>query len=157
MTSRGHLKFGAVLIAIMAVAAAAAPARADVTCSVVEIEASMGTKPSVDGELRQFEKRFKRPPYSSWNTFKRLGGTTATLAPQSESDVQLVHGKVGMLLRDVIERSGKRARLSIGVTLDDSAGKRVVDTKINVDAGDWFMWARPMPGDKGHLVALSCK
>ena len=88
--------------------AAAAPARADVTCSVVEIEASTGTKPSVDGELRQFEKRFKRPPYSSWNTFKRLGGTTATLAPQSESDVQLVHGKVGMLLRDVIERSGKQ-------------------------------------------------
>jgi hypothetical protein len=83
MTSRGHLKFGAVLIAIMAVAAAAAPARADVTCSVVEIEASTGTKPSVDGELRQFEKRFKRPPYSSWNTFKRLGGTAATLAPQT--------------------------------------------------------------------------
>ena len=153
------MKFGvsAVLLAVVAVAAAAAPARADVNCSVVEIEASTAASPSVDGDLRQFEKRFKRPPYSSWNSFKRLGGTTVTLAPQKQGDAQLVHGKVGLLLRDVIERGGKRPRLSIGVTLDDSAGKRVVDTKINVDAGDWFMWARPMPGDKGHLVALSCK
>jgi hypothetical protein len=142
----------------VAVTALAVPAaRADVTCSVVEIEASSASAPSIDPDLKAFEKKFKRPPMSSWNVFKKLGGTSLSLAPQQVGAATLVHGKLGLLLRDVITREGKKPRFSLGLTVDDAAGKRVVDTKVGVDAGDYVIPARPLPGDKGHLIAISCR
>lgn len=147
----------AVLVFGLAAVAAAPLAHADVACSVVEIEATVGDRPSVDPELKALERKLKKPPFSSWNTFKRLGATSLALAPAKVGEAQLVHGKLGVMLRDVSERGGKRPRLAMGVTLDDAAGRRVVDTKINVDAGDWFMLGRSLPGNKGHLIALNCK
>ena len=67
----------------LGVVVAPAAARADVTCSIVEIEASSGSAPSIDPELKALERKFKRPPLSSWNVFKKLGGASLTLAPGS--------------------------------------------------------------------------
>lgn len=133
------------------------PARADVTCSIVEIEASTGSAPSIDGELKALERKFKRPPLSSWNVFKKLGGTSLTLKPQQVGSAPLVHGTFGLMLRDVTERAGKKPRFGLGITIDDAAGKRVVDLRVGVDAGDYVIPARSMPGDKGHLVAITCR
>jgi len=141
----------------LGVVAAPAAARADVTCSIVEIEASSGSAPAIDPELKALERKFKRPPLSSWNVFKKLGGASLTLAPQQAGATTLVHGKLGLLLRDVNERPGKKPRLGLGITIDDTNGKRVVDIKVGVDAGDYVIPARPLPGDKGHLVAVTCK
>ena len=49
------------------------------------------------------------------------------------------------------------AGAAIDITIDDTNGKRVVDIKVGVDAGDYVIPARPLPGDKGHLVAVTCK
>ena len=78
-------------------------------------------------------------------------------APARRGRANLVHGKFGLLLRDINERPGKKPRLGLGITIDDTAGKRVVDIKVGVDAGDYVIPARPLPGDKGHLVAVTCK
>ncbi len=137
--------------------AAVPTARADVTCSITEIEASSGAAPSIDPELKALEKKFKRPPLSSWNVFKKLGRSSLTLAPQQAGAATLVHGKFGLLLRDVTERAGRKSRLGLGITIDDTAGKRVVDIKVGVDVGDYVIPARPLPGDKGQLVAVTCK
>lgn len=142
---------------VLGVLVAPSAARADVTCSIVEIEASSSSAPAIDPDLKALEKKFKRPPLSSWNTFKKLGGTSLTLAPQQAGAANLVHGKFGLLLRDINERPGKKPRLGLGITIDDTAGKRVVDIKVGVDAGDYVIPARPLPGDKGHLVAVTCK
>ncbi|MBK9030437.1 MAG: hypothetical protein IPL61_03700 [Myxococcales bacterium] len=156
MSSISH-RVIAVLVFGLAAVAAAPIARADVACSIVEIEATVTDRPSVDPDLKALERKLKKPPFSSWNAFKRLGATSLTLAPAKVGEAQLVHGKLGVMLRDVSERGGKRPRLAMAVTLDDAAGRRVVDTKINVDAGDWFMLGRSLPGNKGHLIALNCK
>ena len=55
------------------------------------------------------------------------------------------------------ERAGRKSRLGLGITIDDTAGKRVVDIKVGVDVGDYVIPARPLPGDKGQLVAVTCK
>lgn len=132
-------------------------ASADVDCTVLEIEASKADAPSTDPDLKPLERKLKKPPLSSWNSFKRLGSSQVKLAPQQVGSVSLVHGKAGVLLREVNERAGKKPRVSLGITLDDTGGKRFIDTKVNVDAGDYFVVARPLPADKGHLVALTCK
>jgi hypothetical protein len=144
-------------LALTALVAFAAPARADVACSVWEIEASSAEAPSVDPELKPLERKLKKPPFSSWNVFKRLGNHNVSLAAQQVGEVSLVHGKAALLLREVSQRPGKKPRVSLGITLDDAGGKRVIDTKFNVDSGDFFVVGRSLPENKGQLVALTCK
>lgn len=132
-------------------------ASADVACLIWEIEASSAATPAVDPTLKPLERKLKKPPFSSWNVFKRLGAHTLSLAPQQVGAVTLVHGKAGLLFREVTTRDGKKPRLALGITLDDGSGKRVVDTKLNVDAGDFVVVGRSLPADKGQLVALTCK
>lgn len=137
----------------------AGEARAEgaVACTVLEIEASTADAPAMDGELKPLEKKLKKPPFSSWNTFKRLGAHAVTLEPMKAGSLTLVHGKAGLLLRDVTARDKKKPRVQLGITLDDAEGKRVLDSKVNVDAGDFLVVGRSLRGGKGQLVALTCK
>jgi hypothetical protein len=73
------------------------------------------------------------------------------------SSLTLVHGKAGLLLREVTARDKKKPRVQLGITLDDADGKRVLDSKVNVDAGDYLVVGRSLRGGKGQLVALTCK
>lgn len=135
-----------------------AVAEADpVACSVLEIEASTSAAPAVDPELRPLEKKLKKPPFSSWNTFKRLGSHAVSLEPMKATTLTLVHGKAGLLLREVTARDKKKARVALGITLDDADGKRVLDSKVAVDAGDFLVVGRSLRGGNGQLVALTCK
>lgn len=163
---RRSIKRGAMkLVILTAVAVAAllfpgvAPARAEtaVTCTVLEIEASSTAAPSIDVELRPLEKKLKKPPFSSWNTFKRLGTQSAPLELMKATTVTLVHGKAGLLLREVTTREKKKPRVALGITLDDEDGKRTLDTKVQVDAGDYLVVGRSLRGGKGQLVAVSCR
>ena len=153
MTSLGRLASAAAAIGLVAFAA---PARAEIACTVLEIEAATAATPSIDPKLRPLERKLKKPPFTSWNSFQQLGTTQLGLDLQKSASAALVHGKINLHVRDVIERPGKRARLQLGIALDDGAGKRVIDTKVNVDVGDYFVAGRPLPGDKGHLVAVTC-
>jgi len=154
----GHLLAGAAL-AMMAMIVAPRPATAapKVSCDVLEIEASSGPKPSVDPDLRALQKKLSKPPFSSWNVFKRLGSYQLALEAMKAGHLKLIHGEAEIILRDVTGAGGKKARVSLGITLDDASGKRVLDSKVAVDAGDYIVVGRSLKGNKGHLVALSCK
>ena len=132
-------------------------AQADVTCSIWEIEASSAAAPAVDAELKPLERKLKKPPFASWNVFKRVGAHSLKLAPQQVGDATLVHGKAGLLFRDITSRDGKKPRVALGITLDDDGGKRIIDTKINVDAGDFFLVGQSLSASKSQLVAFSCR
>jgi hypothetical protein len=145
------------LTALATVAAAPAAAHADaVTCSIIEIEASTAAPPSMDPGLKPLEKKLRRPPFSSWNNFKKLGAQALTLETMKPAVASLVHGKATLILRDMQPPGAKKSRLSLGISLDDDAGKRVLDSKVNVDASDYFVVGRSLAGNKGHLVALTC-
>lgn len=145
-------------LAFTATAVAAPAAHADsVTCSIIEIEASTGEPPAIDGALKPLEKKLRKPPFSSWNNFKQLGSQSVSLEAMKPGTVGLVHGQATLLLRELSTGGGKKARLSLGITLDDQDRKRVLDSKVNVDAGEYFVAGRSLPGNKGHLVALTCK
>jgi hypothetical protein len=148
-----------ILTTLIGLAAFAPDARADspVACNVMEIEASTSNAAAIDGDLKPIEKKLKKPPFSSWNTFKSLGGHQITLEPMKAGTLTLVHGKASLLLREVTARAPKKTRIGLGVTLDDADGKRVFDSKLSVDAGDYLVVARSMKGNKAQLLAMSCK
>ena len=148
---------GALAAAGLTVAAPAAHADAAVTCTIIEIEAATGDAPAMDGALKPLEKKLRKPPFSSWNSFKQLGSQAVGLETMKPSAFGLVHGRATLLLRDASANGGKKPRLSLGIALDDQTGKRVLDSKVNFDAGDFIVVGRSLPGNKGHLVALSCR
>ncbi len=148
---------GAVAVLLSIVAVPTARADGNVTCAIIEIEASSADAPSMDAALAPIEKKLRRPPFSSWNNFKQLGSQSLTLEPMKPGSTGLVHGKATLLLRELTTAGGKKPRVSLGVTLDDGGGKRVLDSKVAVDAGDYLVVGRSLPGGKGQLVALNCR
>lgn len=137
--------------------ASAAHADTPVSCAVVEIEATTSDAPSIGAELRPLEKKLKKPPFSSWNTFKQLGSHAVTLETMKSSTLTLTHGKAQLLLREVTTRGQKKTRISLGIAVDDAEGKRVLDSKVAVDAGDYLVVGRSLKGNRGHLLAMNCK
>jgi len=150
-----------IVAAVAAMALLVAPRRAaaapKVACTVLEIEASSTDKPSVDAELKPLEKKLRKPPFSSWNTFKQLGAHQLDLELMKAGELTLHHGKASLILRDLTIGTAKKARVSLGITLDDATGKRVLDSKVAVDAGDYIVVGRSLKGNRGHLVALRCQ
>ena len=65
-------------------------------------------------------------------------------------------GRADILFRDIDHGAGKKSRVALTVTMDDQSGKRVLETKFNVDTGDFFVLGRTLPNNDGHLLALSC-
>lgn len=151
------LTTAALAIGALAITTPVAYADNPVACTVVEIEASTTDAPAIGPELRPLEKKLKKPPFSSWNTFKQLGSHAVTLEPMKASTLTLVHGKAQLLLREVTAKGQKKARISLGINVDDADGKRVVDTKVNVDAGDYLVVGRSLKNNRGHLIAMNCK
>jgi hypothetical protein len=145
------------MMSALAITAPAARADAPVSCTVVEIEASTTDAPSVGGELRPLEKKLKKPPFSSWNTFKQLGAHVVSLEPMKASTLTLTLGKAQLLLREVTVKGPKKTRIALGISLDDADGKRVLDSKVAVDAGDYLVVGRSLKGNRGHLLAMNCK
>jgi hypothetical protein len=137
--------------------ARAAQADTSIACTVVEIEASSGDAPSMDAELKPLEKKLKKPPFSSWNTFKQLGSHAITLEVMKAGNLTLTHGKAQLLLREVTAKGAKKTRIALGISLDDADGKRVLDSKVAVDAGDYLVVGRSLKGNRGHLLAMNCK
>ena len=148
---------GAVALGLSITGAPEARADGAVSCTVLEIEASTTDAPAVDGGLKPLERKLRKPPFSSWNTFKQLGSSSLSLEAMKPGSLGLIHGHATLLLRDSAAAGGKKARLSLGITLDDGDGKRVLDSKVNFDAGDYIVVGRSLPANKGHLVAVSCR
>ena len=140
------------LAACLLVLALATPAFAgDADCDYLEISATSGKTPAVDPELKPLEKKLTHPPLSSWNTFHKLSGGHVTLERLKAQTLSLHEGRAAILLRD---RKDKRIDLTINI--DDGGGKRVLDSKQSVNAGEWNAWGHNVKDD-GHILALTCK
>jgi hypothetical protein len=125
-----------------------------IDCDVVEVVATTTDKPGMDGDLVGLEKKLKKPPFSSWNTFKVLSRATKSLALLRAETITLNRGSITILLRDVSD--AVKPRLGLTITVDDVDGKRVMDTKVNVDAGESFVVGRSLANNEGHVLAISC-
>lgn len=137
---------------------AAPPAQKELKadCEFVEISATTTATPKIDSELASMERKLKKPPFSSWNTFKQVTRVARPLVQLKSEAVKLSTGSVSVLLREVTGVGSKRPRLALSVTMDDTDGKRVMDTKVNVDAGEFFLIGRSLANNAGHVLALSC-
>ena len=141
-------------LAAALVAALATPAFAgDSDCGFIEISASKADKPAMDGDLKPLEKKFKKAPFSAWNVFKKLASGSVSLTKNKPETLTLKQGKASVMLRD---RTDKRIELT--VTMDNAAGKRVLEAKPAFKAGDWLMVGEPGgANDDGHILAVTCK
>lgn len=141
----------AVIIACVAVAARLAQADDKADCRYLEIAASTDRSAAIDPELQPLEKKLKKPPFASWNTFHKLSGGPLTLVKHKPDALKLARGAASLVLRD---RNDKRIELTIAI--DGADGTRVLDTKQAMAVGDWSVWVHNVKDD-GHILALTCK
>jgi hypothetical protein len=140
----------------MAVLTSTAWADDSVDCGLLEIRASTSDTAKVADQLKVLEKKLKRPPFSSWNTFELLSSNQRTLPLLKAQTLKLTDGQATVLYRENTEGK-KKKRLALTVTMDDKEGKRVVDIKVNVDVDDYVVVGRSIDnGKNGHVLALSC-
>ena len=144
---------GRLWLALAFVLGSAAPALADdkAECDYLEISASSGKAPAMDGELKPLEKKLKKPPFSSWNVFHTLASGHVTLQKLKAESPAIKQGKAQLLLRDRTDK-----RLELTVTIDAADGKRVLDNKQSANAGEWLLFGQNV-GDNGHILALTCR
>jgi hypothetical protein len=144
---------GRLWLALAFVVGSAVPAFADdkAECDYLEISASSGKEAAMDAELKPLEKKLKKPPFSSWNTFHTLSSGHVTLSKLKSDTPKLKQGSASLLLRERTEK-----RLELTITIDGPDGKRVIDNKQSANIGEWLLFGQNV-GDNGHIVALTCK
>ncbi len=123
-----------------------------VSCEFLEITASSGTTPSVDASLDKLKKKFKKPPFSSWNVFKLDHSEQKTLQQKKAETITLKKGSVEAKLFGIVNKS--QLRLSISLTVAD---KNIVNTTATFEGGDYLVYGHSLPNNDGHLLALTCK
>ena len=129
-----------------------APPPVTVSCDFLEITASSGAAPSVDPALVALSKKFKKPPFSSWNVFKLDHKEQKALQQKKLETVMLKKGQVEAKLFGIVNKS--QVRLSIALTVSD---KNIVNTTATFEGGDYLVYGHSLPNNDGHLLALTCK
>jgi hypothetical protein len=135
------------------------PAFAEETlkCEVVEIIASTTDKPSIDGDLKDLEKKLRTGPFSAYNTFVKSARLARQAARLKAERYDTPKGAVEIVIRGLDRPAKKRPRLSLGVQLEDEAGKQYIDADMSVDAGDFLLFARPAGNKQTIVTALGCR
>ena len=143
-------------LAALVVAALASPAHAgDADCDFVEISATNAKDAkdaTIDPELKAVEKKLKKPPFTAWNSFKKLSSGTLSLTANKAETLSLKQGSSSVMLRG---RTPKRVELT--VTMDNASGKRILDAKPAFKAGDWLLLVGTNAKDDGHILGLTCR
>lgn len=145
----------AVVLSLAIMPRAHAQAQADqAACTFFEIKAS-NAEPGIDSQLKTLARKLSKPPFSSWKTFKLVKRHDKKLERMKAEDIRLADGSKLQALYH--QRSGgTKARFSLSVTLDDKNGRRALDTKISVDAGDYFLIAMSTGSESSDILALTC-
>jgi len=157
--AKGQGKKGAAPAAATQVTAMPATPQ-QVDCAVYEMAASSG-KPDVDPALRPLQRKLKKPPFSSWTTFKLLKKHDQQAVQQKPLLLPLYTGsKLSLLYLDISSSPGKKVRLRMAFTLDDKNGKRKLSSKTTLDSGDFSLiggdWDKLAGGDT-YIVAITCR
>ena len=146
----------AALLVFAAAGQVHAQERAD--CTVLEIKASNEGK-GIDGALKPLAKKFKKPPFSSWNTFKLLKRHQKAVQQMKEASFKLVPGgNMSLLFRSVTSSKNKKDRLRLTFTIDDKKGKRKLESTMNLDSGDYYLIGGDSLGDDSvYILATACR
>ena len=141
-------------LALLAVVTLASPAFAgDAECDYIEIAATNAKDaPSIDPELKAVEKKLKKAPFTAWNSFKKLSSGKVSLTKNKPDTLKLGQGSATIMLRD---RTPKRVELT--VSMDNAAGKRILDAKPAFKAGDWLLLVGTNAKDDGHILGMTCR
>ncbi len=156
MSARRWLPVLMLLIAIPAASAQPNPKQPPpvaVSCEFLEISASSGAAPAVDADLEKLKKKFKKPPFSSWNVFKLLMKADAKLTQKKAETIKLKMGTATATLLGIVNTSNVRLTISI----DDASGKNFVNNTATFAGGDYLVYGHSLPNNEGHLLALTCK
>ena len=141
------------LAALAVTAGLATPALAgDADCNFIEISATNEKAGSIDGDLKPLEKKLKKPPFTAWNTFKKLSAGTTALTRNKAESIKLKQGGASLMLRDRTEK-----KVELTVAWDGADGKRLLDAKTASKSGDWLLLVGTNAKDDGHILALTCK
>lgn len=124
-----------------------------VSCEFLEISATSAKDASIDPELEKLKKKFKKPPFSSWNAFKLLMKANQSLTQSKEATIQLKQGKATAKLHGIVNTSNVR----LAISLEDDKGKDIVNTTATFAAGDYLVYGHSLPDNAGHMLALTCK
>ena len=147
---------GAATLALVVLAARPVLAQDHASCTAIELMMTKGKDASLPDQAKPLEKKLKKPPFSSWNVFKVLSSSDFDLEGMKPKALKLSQGASTLVLRDVVE-GGKRPRYTIQITLDGASGKRVFDSKVSLDSGDYVDYGELLSNDDGHFVFLTCK
>ncbi len=145
----------AVLALVLAAPLAAAHAAPAARCVATEILAS-NEKKGVDPRLDSMKSKLGAPPLSSFDTFKVIGQQTLTLERQKPASSPLTYGHLTLLFKDQLAVQGGKARLRVGVDLDDKDGHRKVSTVVVVDSGGSVMIAGEPYQNGTYILNLAC-
>jgi hypothetical protein len=127
-------------------------------CEIFEIKAS-NDGDGVDPALRPLARKLKKPPFSSWKSFKLLKRHDKSVERMKTLNLGLVTGsKLTLLFRGASGGQRNKTRLRLTFTLDDKNGKRKLDGTINIDSGDYSLIGGDTIEQGGtYIVAVSCK
>ncbi len=145
--------FGVISIAPMT-GIALAGGNAD--CTVYEIRASKD-KGGIDAELRGI-RDLRQGAFKQWSRFEKLASHASSIKHMHSKNVSLIPGKLSVLYSGAVVSAGKKPRVRLAVTIDDKKGKRLVNTKTELDAGAYLVLVEPrLKIPKGtYILALSC-
>ena len=146
------IAIASLILASSVASAQPAPQAITVSCDFIEITATSGKDPSVDAALDGLKKKFKKPPFSSWNVFKLQHREQRTLVQKKAETIKLKLGEAEAKLLGTANKSQLRLSISLDVN-----GKNIVNTTATVEAGDYLVYGHALPDNAGHLLALTCK
>lgn len=147
----------AAALAILVASGPAAHAQDRATCTVLEIQASNQGK-GIDNALKPLAKKFKKPPFSSWNTFKLLKRHKKVAQQMKALSIKLVPGStLSLLFRSATSSKKKKDRLRLTFTIDDKNGKRKLESTMNLDSGDYYLvGGDSLSEDSVYILATAC-
>jgi hypothetical protein len=159
-----RLALAVALVAVTATAAhAQGRARKDaakkdeaLTCEVVEIDATVAEQPWIDPALKDLEKKLRKGPFAGFNRFSKLARQARTMSLLKSERFKTPRGAVDLIIRE-IQPDKKRARLSLGVRLEQESGKQYLETKMSVDTGDFLLFARTVSDKQSIVTAVGCR
>ena len=130
------------------------PPTPKVDCELYEVSLSTTkTPPAADPALKPLEKKLSNPPFSTWNTQTLISHTTKALEKNTPTDFPVKIGKTQVVFQQI---TGKSV-VQMTIQVDDSKGKRVLNTQISIAGADFFMTTRQEANKTQHLLALTCK
>jgi hypothetical protein len=147
------MRLAAALLVVAALASTAGAAET-AQCTATEIVAT-NEKKGIDPRLEGLKHKLATPQFRAWDTFKLVGQASLTIEQQKPASAPLAYGRLTLLMKSKLGTPG-RARLTLGVDLDDKGGRRQISMVASVDTGDQLLITGTQFQGGLYILALGC-